>query len=273
MYYIYSDEAGTSANEPVTVVVGIVVHADRHWRAASDALAQVISKHVPASLSEGFIFHAKEIWSGYRDYDASWPREQRSKFIGDVAAIPRMLGMAIAIGKVRRDSDVPEDIKPMKKEDFQHYMAFNFCMRRANKYINDWAEPSEVATIVAEDIPKKKITLKNSLKAIPPIIPLTSEFIIPTRRDKLSGKILQTRAEAINRVIDTVHFVQKNEAPLLQLADACAFSFRRYFAEQQHGNDMVLAMLGQPLVWEDWQGPGSEVTFSFNPEHLYPKST
>jgi hypothetical protein len=51
----------------------------------------------------------------------------------------------------------------------------------------------------------------------------------------------------IKNIIDVPHFVEKSGAPLLQLADACAFAFRRCLSGQPHGDDLVYAMLGN-----DW---------------------
>lgn len=271
VYYIYSDEAGTSFPEPVTVVVGIIVHADNNWLTALHELQMAINKHVPDYIKEDFFFHAKDIWSGYRDYDRVWPRSARAKFIGAVAAIPRKLKMAIAIGKVRRDFDFPIDPKLVSLSDFHHSMAFAGCMGRANKYVRDWGMPNEVATVVAEGVPKKQKTLKAMFR-VQPNVPMTNQYVIPTYQDKAAGKILQTNSGPIDRIIDTIHFVEKREAPLLQIADACAFSFRRYFADQEYGCDLLFDMLGEGLVWSDWQGPMSEVVFSFNPEHRYPKT-
>lgn len=269
VYYVYSDEAGTSRPEPVTVVVGVVIHADKHWAAALAALNSAVGNHVPEPLREGFFFHAKDIWSGYRKYDEVWPREARANFIGEVAAIPRKLKMALSLGKVRRDYQFPLEIKQIKQEDIHHCIAFSGCMGRANKYVRDWGDPNEVATVVAEDIPKKRRLLKKTFRT-PSDVPLTAENLILTDKDRRNGRIMQTNAGPIDRIIDTIHFVEKSEAPLLQIADACAFSFRRYFAEQDYGEKLIIDILGGSLNWDEWQGPVSNMLFSFNPDHRYP---
>ena len=48
----------------------------------------------------------------------------------------------------------------------------------------------------------------------------------------------------IKHLIDVPHFVKKSGAPMLQLADACAFSFSRYLSKQSDGRELCLAMLG-----------------------------
>lgn len=270
MYYIYTDEAGISEPEPVTVVVGVVVHADRHWRIAANWLNEVLDEYVPQPIRLGFVFHAKDVWSGYRDYDHVWSREQRADLIRAVASIPRFIGGAVCIGKVRRDSLVPEDA-PLRREDFQHVMAFWLCVARANKYVRDWGDPTEVATIVAENVPKNRKYLKGILSLPDFQPPIGFGDVILTKKELESGEILQTRAGNIDRIVDTVHFVGKSEAPLVQLADACAFSFRRYLSGQSYGEEFVEAILGEPsLIWDEWQGPSSSMTFSFNPDHAYP---
>ena len=215
------------------------------------------------------MFHAKEIWSGYREPDNTWSRAERVALIVAVASLPRMLGMAVSIGRVRRDWQFPLNTKLMKLHDFHHVVAFNRCVARANKYIRDWAHPDEIATVVAEDVPDKRRFLKKSLKTGHVNLPMTVEFVIPTKAEINAGEITQTNAGPIDRVIDTAHFVEKSDAPLLQIADACAFSFRRYFANQDGGDVLVRAILVSDLVWSDWQEPMSESTFSFNPAHRY----
>ena len=59
--YIYVDEAGTSAHEPITIVVGIIIHADRHWKLAEAEVRKVLDL-VPQSFRRDFIFHAKTVW-------------------------------------------------------------------------------------------------------------------------------------------------------------------------------------------------------------------
>jgi hypothetical protein len=49
---IYVDEAETSANEPVTIVVGIIVRADLQWAAAALGIKQTIDRFVPVELRQ-----------------------------------------------------------------------------------------------------------------------------------------------------------------------------------------------------------------------------
>jgi hypothetical protein len=188
-------------------------------------------------------------------------------------AIPRELGLAVALGVVRRNSPVPEGVK--SKEKFQHVMAFFHCITRADKYVRDYAEASEVATVVAEDVDGVKEHMRGIVKALkdPAVtasLQLTPDLLRPTVEEKIRGVSLQEAAAKIERVRDTIHFVSKADGPLLQLADACAFAFRRYFSEQSHGPEFVRAVLGDDLVMEDWSGPGSGGLFFWHPKRFKP---
>lgn len=262
MYYIYVDEAGTSAREPVTVVVGVIINADTHWQLAFQELQTILDANVPPQLRPGFIFHAKDIWSSYREH-TSWERKQRLELIAAVAAIPRRLQMAVSLGRAKRTLKGEIEGLKMKPQDFDHLMAFGGCIRRANKYVREWGNAAEVATLVAEDVHDKRRQLRAMLKAEMP--QLNESHFRPTIKEIISGQIKVNNAGPIDRIVDTVHFAAKTEAPLLQIADACAFSFRRYFSEQDYGEDLVKSMLGTSLIRGDWQGPFSEMSFNFNP--------
>ncbi|QND73643.1 hypothetical protein [Tardiphaga robiniae] len=94
-------------------------------------------------------------------------------------------------------------------------------------------------------------------------------FVLTTRREREAEVMAQTNTGPIDRIIDTVHFVAKDDGPLLQMADACAFSFRHYLAGQEFGRHWVEAMLGAGLDWDNWQGPLSGYVFNLDPERGY----
>jgi hypothetical protein len=105
---------------------------------------------------------------------------------------------------------------------------------------------------------------------------MTTKFTLPTY--PLDDKHLhvitgfESHSGPVDRIVDTVYFAEKDEAPLLQIADACAFCFRRYLAGQKYGGLWIKEMLGFELVWDQWQGPSSEMVFSFNQQRTYVRS-
>jgi hypothetical protein len=257
MYLVYMDEAGTSAPEPVTVVAGIITHADRHWQYAFDELNRILNVHVPHALREGFIFHAKDLWNGYRN-EVSWSFDQRRALVEEVVSIPFRLGIPIAYGKMYRDSLSKgfAGLPDKKLPKLQHVLAFSYTVAEANKYIREIGAGGELGAIVAEDVHDMRRALRTSLTMNFPSI--TPDMQAPTQEQARKG-ILPPQRELgrVDRIIDTIHFVDKDSAPLLQIADACAFSMRRYFAKQNFGDALIRSMLGRDLLLNDWLGPCS----------------
>lgn len=62
MRFIYMDEAGTSEQEPVTIVVGLIVDADNQLASAETAMKDVLGS-VPRKFQKDFVFHAADVWS------------------------------------------------------------------------------------------------------------------------------------------------------------------------------------------------------------------
>ncbi|WP_293392175.1 DUF3800 domain-containing protein [Nevskia sp.] len=271
MRYIYVDEAGTSAHEPVSVVVGVIVHADKHWKNAEASVHRLFDRLVPDDKREGFVFHATDLFSGGKQVDRSrWALEARLELIHGMVAIPRLLGMAISVGTVRRGAPGPltnvrSQKAPITKEQFDHIYAFNLCMGRADKYIRDHADKKEVATVVAEDAPKMRKYLRKSLEHLrDKPITLPAKHTRPTLKERLLGVTLQQTEQKVTRIVDTVHFVDKKDGLLIQISDACAFSFRRWMARQSHGESFVRSMLGSELIRQDWAGLSSAATFAWH---------
>ena len=130
---------------------GILVHADSHWLAAATCIRQLLDSYVPENRRRGFIIHAKEVLGGGRDF-ANWNFAARIKLIKAIVKIPRKLGMVICLGMVRRDAGAPDLRGKLRPEKFQHLFAFQHCVANADQYLRTYADPSEVASIVAEDV-------------------------------------------------------------------------------------------------------------------------
>ncbi|GEM_PF-4149362 len=64
-----------------------------------------------------------------------------------------------------------------------------------------------------------------------------------TISDNEAGFITQSGDIRITRIRNSVHFVDKAEDPLVQVADACAYGFRRFFAKEKFGVEFVRSIL------------------------------
>jgi hypothetical protein len=261
--FIYVDEAGIAANEPVTVVVGIIVDADRQWDRANAALRQIVDT-VPSEIAPEFISHAKTIWGSPALRD-KWPWDERVWFLSAVMSIPRSLGIPIVVSVVFRRFQVPKiaEKKSITLPQFHHYMAFGHCIGRADQYMRDYTPPNEVATVVAEDNTEMRRFLKN-------VVPFLRENTI-TIPEGMTNKednprFRETRDCKVERIVDSIHFVGKKEAPLLQIADACAFGIRRCLAEQEMGRQFQLSIFGGDELWKNklWQGEMSDAVFMWS---------
>ncbi len=271
MRFVYVDEAGISAKEPVTVVVGLVVQADDQWNSATSALSRLLLT-VPEPLRNGFTSHATSVWNS-QDYREAWSLEARREFLLAMMALPRRQRLPIALAVIRRTAaSVEPGRMPLRREQFQHVMAFGMCIEQADDYVRRFCGEQEVATVIAEDVPEVKAWIAKLVTGtrdkggwiVKP------EHQRPTKAQIESGDLPKERFTGIKRVIDTVHFVGKREAPLLQVADACAFGFRRYFADLSFGTECVRAIVGQDLVRDDWQAGMSQ--FTFYPSDQKPRS-
>lgn len=248
MRFIYTDEAGTSANEPVTVVVGLIVHADTQWTPAVAKISEAMTK-VPSQFQKAFIFHAKSIW-GSQEYRPAWSKEDRAAFLMQMMAIPRMTGIATAYGLFFRDGEIREDIdlSNMTREQYQHTQAFATCMASADQYITDFAAPNEIATVVAENIPEMHKNLKEATLQLRAGILNVSNAHLTQKFVNDSSSAQRPINLSIRRIVDDIHFSPRESSPLLWLADAVAFGLRRYFSEQSLGLEFAKAIMGQDTI-------------------------
>jgi hypothetical protein len=264
--FVYMDEAGTSAKEPVTIVVGLIVNADDQLMFAETAVNEVLGA-VPQKFKKGFVFHAKEVW-GSQVYREEWAMADRLALLHSMMSLSKRMKIPIALGMMRRDAQVPANVSEaaeMTPEQYHHWMSFIMCVARADKYIRDHAGLREVAAVVAEDVPP----MRKFLRVVPKLLktnPYTAkpDSLRPTLAEVAAGYMTQQSEMRASRIRQSIHFVEKEDDPILQMADACAFGFRRYFSEQKFGKDFLRSILGREIVAEDFAGPGSGAVFHYS---------
>jgi hypothetical protein len=265
--YIFMDEAGTSAVEPVTVVVGIIANADEHVLRA-EALVSEILGAVPQNLRSDFIFHATQVYGDKKYQDGEWSLTDRLNLLYAMMSVPRRIGMAITLavhwrGKV----DYTETIAKFSLTPAQadHFQSFYYCIALADRNIRKHADYREVATVVAEDIPEMRMHLANiprMLRDYPVNLPQWGMRKTPS--DEEAGYIKQSGDIRVTRIRNSVHFVEKSEDPLVQVADACAYGFRRFFADEKFGVNFVRAILGDEKFLKDFGEPCGADCFWFH---------
>jgi len=247
---IYTDEAGTSAQEPVCVVAAIIVHGDSQWRLLQGEMERIVREKVPEHLQPGFVIHATEIFSGGNNINREeWPFESRVDFLKEIVSLPFVHDVPISIGTEYKEASrqiIERRFGHTKGANaLSHLIAFTDAMERADYFLRKYLNGQEIGTVVAEDIDRMRQFLAefglmyrdSPTRYEPEMLRMTTA--------QIEWGIKPTAVERrIDHIIDVPHFVKKGKAPLLQLADVCAFAFRRCLTGKSHGADLVCAMLG-----------------------------
>ena len=221
---IYLDEAGISnpAHEPYLVVAGVIIHGDRQWKALDEDLWNLVCKYIPENDRKGFVFHAYELFSGGKYFNReTWPREKRWEILDAIIGLIEKYKIPIVHGYVDRAAfkKTAEEVLPkndwgrINLSQMMHGAAFTECARRAQEWMEIYGG-SEVGIFIAEDTPQ----VKRFIKAIHAELRNPASAIFQIKKLPL-GPLL--------KIIDTIHFAQKTETSILQIADVCAFIFKR----------------------------------------------
>ena len=237
--FIIIDEAGTSAKEPVAVVVGLLVHADRQWKALERRRQEILATFIPDGYRDIVIFHAKELFSGGKNFSReAWPRELRDAMLKALLRTIPEYDIPVAIGYCFREFSEAvmqrgKGESDMQETELRHALAYTACLNGAEKFMRLAADEGEVALAVAEDVPKIRRYIK-----------WTHEKLKP--ESKLQLQPFRSFGP-LNHIVDTVHFAEKRDSPLLQFADACAFAFRRCLSGQSRGDELAKIALPEDL--------------------------
>jgi hypothetical protein len=95
MRNICTDEAGTAANEAVSVVLALIVNPDRQWFPVVAALATLYQTYVPEQYRTGFAFHGRKLF-GQNKYPG-WDYDERKALMRCVMTLPSKFNIPIAL--------------------------------------------------------------------------------------------------------------------------------------------------------------------------------
>lgn len=240
MRLVYLDEAGTSAAATWIAVAGVIVQGDHQWREADRRIAALIERYIPATDRPDFAFHATDVFHGSRYFDRSQPqwatREQRWPILTDLAQILADLELPVVVG-IEEKSPYWGEAPPPPTENLHTWSALN-CLYWADLWLDAFA-PDELATVVHEDGPLAKPLIKNLVRACryPERMP-----------EDGSLSIAEAYGLPFEHIIDTVHFAEKSDARLLQLADLCAFMIGRSI-QGRSVCEPVMSVIGERTAW------------------------
>ena len=243
---IYTDEAGISSKEPRCVVASVIVNVDEQFETLSRAVADTFDRHVPNHLRPGFHFHATEVFSGSKKIKREeWGFEERLDFLKEILSIPFVHDVPIAFGIIDKSWDYTTVPNTIPRDLFYHLLSFSQCMTKADLFLRKYLGGKENGTVVCEDIPQHRSVLAKFglLHREKPVV-MGSNNLRPNSLQSALGISPPPEEYRIDKIIDVPHFVPKGVAPMIQLADACAFAIRRWVNRESRGEELALAMLG-----------------------------
>lgn len=254
----YLDEAGISnpAQEPYLVVAGVLIDADKGWPHIQRDLEYLAEEY---GLPDICHFHAKDIFHGtgiFDRKDPEWPNERRRKLLLELASLPKSAGLPVVMGyihwptyalaakthfeKLSREVGREIKCKPSGLRMSAHVEAFV----RAAKTIDLWVAknaPTEQVMLIAEN----NDSARKSLKLV--------QAIYRDRDYRANIDFIMTKSFKSRHIIEALHFAEKHESPLMQLADVCAFVIKRHLqrrSDVREFYDAIAPQMAKNLAFE-----------------------
>jgi Protein of unknown function (DUF3800) len=267
---VYLDETGISVNEPVVVVAGVVIDADKHYMIVAQYIRDLIAEYVPEDCrygywGDGFTFHAKDLFHGSgKVFDKQkYPLERSHEVFKKLLGIPVLFQLPVVCGHLLKRS-----VAGMSKQDLRHEpsknqaFAFSLCALAAERYMKGVSDPLEIATLVAEDNNETRRMVKEMH------LLLRGARQHSDGGDALLSILLEIASDClpIRRIVDTVSFAEKIDSFLLQIADACALVIRYYFEGRSNAGEFIDALThGDPSVLGARDNPAGFRIVTFEP--------
>jgi hypothetical protein len=173
-----------------------------------------------------------ELFHGTKNFKREdWPFEKRLQILDDLAAIPKTFDLPICFGITDR-KDAPQHLdgpaSPSWLEQIIHANSF-FKFVVHLEIIMRGSAQDEVAMLIAEDRDRVRKMLKIAHAMFRGRAPRRYQEELEKIREGLIEKVMP-----LQRIVETVHFVQKSESSLLQVADICAFAIKRNIMKASH---------------------------------------
>ena len=192
---------------------------DKHWYALEKRLKDLADEYAPPEHRDGFVFHAKELWSGGKVLDRDkYQADRRWEALKKICALPGEFDLPVVKGLMHRDSYrqfVDPDLTDKQVTLDAQLAAFTECLTVIEQFMRHEAGEQEVAKIAVEHnsqnyrlFKEHHRTLKgpDALKNMHPV----AAIYWPLRK-----------------IVDSVEACEKQDSSLLQIADACAFIMRK----------------------------------------------
>lgn len=243
MLLVYLDESGIGdiQHEKYVVVAGVIVQSEQ-YKAVQKRIEEVRDKYVPEKYRKNFVFHAADLFQGSEKLigKAEFPLAQRHDALEALISITSELKLPVVQAfhereAVRRDHP---NLNAQEAVVLTQAIAATSCMLTVEGFTQRYAQASTLALIIYENNNQAKKLVKSMHK----------EMLNPDNLGKLvdPGDIERMKKIVpLQRVIDTAHFAEKSEAPILQLADVCAYFIKRRLMGRMDSMRFLIHVMNQ----------------------------
>jgi hypothetical protein len=244
MMLVYLDEAGIGdlKTDKFVVMTGVVV-LEKQWNEAVVGIQKIVDKYIHPLARPIHIFHAKELFHGTgRMPKTMYTKEERWNCLEELCALIPKVSVSLLAIKVDREktkASMARDVEKHGEVVASQMAAMSAMIWQTERFVRAFT-PDRHAIMIFENNDQCKKAFGH---------------IVWMLRNPVSAEVLSDIAYSsllpLKGIIDTAHFVEKRGAPLLQLADVCAFVLRRKWLEKPDADRFYDYIKGHR-----WQFPG-----------------
>jgi Protein of unknown function (DUF3800) len=249
MRVLYLDESGIGkiSHDPHLVVAGVLVHGDRQWRELKNLLRSLLEGATPNGQPVPRFLHAKDIFHGSGEFPRDrWPEAIRHELLDNIARIPAIFRIPIIwyiVDRKQKSTEFPEE-GPRSSLVNCYSIATLVCFLQAEWYMRNVIGRKELASITIEQNAELQKRIKEIYRAA------SQESII----SKIDGGERARYLLPFQRIIDEPSFQEKTAASVLQLADYCAFAYKRAASRSLHHVRFAKPLAPATLMWDRERG-------------------
>jgi len=258
-HFAYLDEAGITSGDPIAVEAGIILDS-RMTLELQEYIRGVMHKLTPQPWPPGFVISAKDLFHGTRSFKDDIWLERRGQILHELLAIPAKFSIPVILGWSRNSGDYYDSLPPKKRTAGVHASAFILCAIMLEQFMWQRTRSRSVATMIVE----------NNTETMHLVRATQRRMRLPTEAKE--GLPAELHAYLpLRKVIEDPLFAEKSWSVPLLIADACAFTFARWFAGRSGAEPLMSALMGSGRPhFSDDQGSGNQY---FIPEIISPLKT
>lgn len=250
MRLVYVDEAGIShpEQEPFLVVAGAIVHADKALVATERHLDKIVKRHIPEAYWKDFVFHATHLfnWGGsvFTRNHPDYPLTKRLEIAAEIASIPKRHNIQLAFRWLKRSEflqhvELPADLPKKEWVIAQHATAYMVCAMKVEHWMRINAS-SEICMLVVEDNQQARRRIQETQRYY------QRNDVVESLDDEAARRHFPFR-----KIREDPLFQEKRSGSALQLADFCAYVFKRHLMGDSRYDPIFNALRSQIVVFRD----------------------